>query len=90
MQDAKLKIKLKSSAHKNKSLSATPPGNGVKKIVDNPQEQGIIVAPLNMEVRYRSTGARRKSYYSLQLECHNSSFLCTRQIKVTREVDLMQ
>ena len=29
---------------------------------DNPQEQGITVAPLNVEVRYRSAGARRKSY----------------------------
>ena len=29
---------------------------------DNPQEQGITVAPLNVEVGYRSAGARRKSY----------------------------
>jgi hypothetical protein len=28
--------------------------------VDNPQEQGINVAPLNVEVRYQSTGSRRK------------------------------
>ena len=39
---------------------------GVKRMkklhTDNPQEQGIIVAPLNVEVRYRSAGARRKSY----------------------------
>lgn len=31
-------------------------------VADNPQEQGITVAPLNVEVRYRSAGARRKSY----------------------------
>jgi hypothetical protein len=31
-------------------------------LCDNPQEQGITVAPLNVEVRYRSAGARRKSY----------------------------
>jgi hypothetical protein len=31
-------------------------------MIDNPQEQGITVAPLNVEVRYRSAGARRKSY----------------------------
>ena len=31
-------------------------------IFDNPQEQGITEAPLNVEVRYRSAGARRKSY----------------------------
>ena len=29
---------------------------------DNPQEQGITVVPLNVEVGYRSAGARRKSY----------------------------
>jgi hypothetical protein len=46
MQDAKLK----SSAHKNKILSATLPGNGARKVLDNPQEQGTIVAPLNVEV----------------------------------------
>ena len=53
---------IKSSVHKNRNLSATLPGNGVRKVLDNPQEQGITVAPLNVEVRYRSTGARRKSY----------------------------
>jgi len=30
-------------------------------VCDNPQEQGITVAPLNVEVGYRSAGARRKS-----------------------------
>ena len=34
----------------------------VKCAGDNPQEQGITVAPLNVEVGYRSVGARRKSY----------------------------
>ena len=29
---------------------------------DNPQEQRITVVPLNVEVGYRSAGARRKSY----------------------------
>jgi hypothetical protein len=50
MQDAKLKVKLKFSAHKNKSLSPTLPDNGARKVLDNPQVQGITVAPLNMEV----------------------------------------
>ena len=50
MQDAKLKVKLKSRAHKNKSLSATLPGNGARKVLDNTQEQGITIAPLNLEV----------------------------------------
>jgi hypothetical protein len=54
-QDAKLKVKLKSSAHKNKSLSTTLPGNGGRKILDNPQVQGVIVAPLNGKYEYRST-----------------------------------
>ena len=31
-----------------------------------------------------------KAIYSLQLECHNSSYLCTTQIKGTKEVDLIQ
>ena len=31
-----------------------------------------------------------KANYPLQLECHNSSCLCTKQIKETMEVDLMQ
>ena len=31
-------------------------------LVDNPQEQGITVGPLIVEVRYRSAGARMKSY----------------------------
>jgi hypothetical protein len=50
MQDAKLKLKLKSSAHKNKSLSATLPGNSATQVFDNPQVQGITIAPLNVEV----------------------------------------
>jgi hypothetical protein len=49
-QDAKLKVKLKSSAYRNKSLSATLPGNGARKVLDNPQVQGITIAPLNVEV----------------------------------------
>jgi hypothetical protein len=65
MQDAKLKVKLKSSAHKNKSLSATLPGNGARKVLDNPQEHGFTIVPINVEVCYRSAGARRKIYYSL-------------------------
>ena len=56
------KIKLKSSAHKNRNLSATLPGNGARKVLDNPQEQGITVAPLNVKVGFRSAGSRRKSY----------------------------
>ena len=43
---------------------ATMPSMGIPTTwgTDNPQEQGITVAPLNVEVRYRSAGARRKSY----------------------------
>jgi hypothetical protein len=46
----KTESKLKSSANKSKILSATLPGNDARKALDNPQEQGIIVAPLNMEI----------------------------------------
>ena len=31
-------------------------------VSDNPQEKGITVAPLNVEVGYRSVGARRKRF----------------------------
>jgi hypothetical protein len=50
MQNAKLKINLKYVAHKNKILSATLPSNGARKVLDNPQVQGITVAPFNVEV----------------------------------------
>jgi hypothetical protein len=50
MQDAKLKVKLKSSAHKNKSLSPMLQRNGARKVLDNPQAQGITVEPLIVEV----------------------------------------
>jgi hypothetical protein len=46
----KTKSKTKVSAHKNKSLSATLPGNGARKVLDNLQVQGITVATLNVEV----------------------------------------
>ena len=59
--NAKLKINLMASTHENKNLSATLPGNSARKVLDNPQEQGITVAPLNVEVGYRSARARRKS-----------------------------
>jgi len=39
-----------SSAHNNKSFSATLPGNGTRKVLDNPQVQGIAVAHINVEV----------------------------------------
>ena len=61
MQEAKLKVNLLSSAHENNNLSATLPGNGSRIVLDNPKEQGITVAPLNVGVGYRSAGARRKS-----------------------------
>jgi hypothetical protein len=57
----KLKIKLKPSANKNKILSTTLPDNGARKVFDNPQVQGIVVAPINVcvSISYRTTGARR-------------------------------
>jgi hypothetical protein len=60
-------------------------------MVDNPQEQGITIAPLNVEVWVSIRMSKKeKAYYSLQLESHNSSGLCTKQFKVTKVVDLMQ
>ena len=48
-------------------IAAIPCDGGIRPIQilwhgDNPQEQGITVAPLNVEEGYRSAGARRKSY----------------------------
>ena len=60
-------------------------------IPDNPQVQGITITPLNVEVwGIEPHEQEDKTNYSLQLECHNSSCLWTKQIKETMEVDLMQ
>jgi hypothetical protein len=50
MQDAKLKVKLNSSAHKNKRLSDMLLDNDTRKVLDNPQEQGVTIASLRVEV----------------------------------------
>ena len=53
--------------------------------------QGIAVAPINVEVwGIEPQEQEGKANYPLQLECHKSSCLCTKQIKVFKEVDLMQ
>ena len=65
MQDAKLKVNLMSSANKNKSLSATLPGNGARKVLDNPQEQGINVAPLNVEVWVSIRRSKKEKLFTL-------------------------
>ena len=81
-------IRLMYSAHKNKSRSATLPDNGARKVLDNPQVQGIVVEPISVEVwGIEPQEQEGKAIYSLQLECHNSSCLCTTQIKETMEVD---
>ena len=60
-------------------------------MTDNPQVQGIAVAPINVEVwGIEPQEQEGKAIYPLQLECHNSSCLCTKQFKVTREAGLMQ
>jgi hypothetical protein len=53
--------------------------------------QGIDVAPLNVEVLgIESHEKEGKAIYSLKLECHKSSYLCTTQNKETSETDLMK
>ena len=53
--------------------------------------QGIAVAPINVEVWGIDPQEQEgKTISSLQLECHNSSCLCTTQIKEIKEVELMQ
>ena len=77
--------KLMYSADKSKRLSATLPGNGARKVLDNPQVQGINVEVWGIEPHEQEG----KAIYSLQLECHNSSCLCTTEIKETMEVNIM-
>jgi hypothetical protein len=44
--------------------------------------QGIDVTPLNVEVLgIKPQEQESKAIYSLKLECHNSSYLCTAQNK---------
>jgi hypothetical protein len=54
-----------SSANKNKRLSATLPGNGARKVLDNPQEQGITVAPLNVEVWVSIRRSKKEKLFTL-------------------------
>jgi hypothetical protein len=59
-------------------------------LLDNPQVQGIGVAHINVEVMsIESQEQEGKSIYSLRLECHNSSYLCTTQNKETSDIDLI-
>jgi hypothetical protein len=52
--------------------------------------QGIDVTPLNVEVLgIEPQEQEGKAIYSLKLECHNSSYLCTAQNKKISEIDLM-
>jgi hypothetical protein len=60
------------------------------RITDNPQVQGINVKPLNVEVLgIKLQEQQGKVIYSLKLECHNSSYLCTAQKKDTTEIDFI-
>jgi hypothetical protein len=64
------------SASKNKILSATLVNNCSRKVLDNPHMQGIVIAPLNVEVRgiepHKQEG---KSIYFPKLDCYNSGYL---------------
>jgi hypothetical protein len=56
----------------------------------NPQVQEINVKPLNVEVLgIKPQEQEGKAIYSLKLECHSTSYLCTAQNKETSEIDLM-
>jgi hypothetical protein len=59
-------------------------------IFDNPQMYGIDVTSLIVEVLgIEPQKSQDKIIYSLKLECHNSSYLCTAQNKETSEIDLV-
>jgi hypothetical protein len=52
---------------------------------DNPQMQEIDVTPLNVEVLgIKPQEHESKAIYSLKLECHNSSYVCTAENKETK------
>jgi hypothetical protein len=52
--------------------------------------QGIDVTPLNIEVLgIKPHEQEGKAIYSLKLESHNSSYICTAQNKETSEIFLM-
>jgi hypothetical protein len=54
------------------------------------QVQGIDVTPLNVEVfRIKPQEQEGKVIYSLKLERHNFSYLCTAQNKETNETGLV-
>jgi hypothetical protein len=56
-------------------------------VLDNPQVQGIDVAPLNVEVwGIEPQEQEGKAIYSFKLECHNSSYLCTNKLNMQRVV----
>jgi hypothetical protein len=58
-------------------------------VLDNPQVQGIDVTPLNVEVLVIEPQEQEGTIYSLKLECHNYSYLCTAQNKETSEIDFV-
>jgi hypothetical protein len=68
-------------------FSAMLPSSGTRKFLANSQVQGIVVAPPAVEVW--GIGPRKqegKAIYSIKQECHNSSYLCTKQFKHVCEV----
>jgi hypothetical protein len=46
----KIKVKLMYSANKNKILNTTLPNRCIRKVLDYPQVQGIVVANFNVKV----------------------------------------
>jgi hypothetical protein len=57
---------------------------------DNPQVEEIYVAPHNVKViGIEPEDQEGKAIYSLKLKYHNSSYLCTKENKVKREIDMM-
>jgi hypothetical protein len=83
-------LKTRSVQTRIKALALRSPGNYTRKVLNNPQVLGINVARLNVEVLgIKPREQEGKAIYSLKLECHNYSYLCTAQDKETSEIDLV-
>ena len=50
-----------SSTNKNRNLSATLPGNGARKVLDNPQKQGINASQYESRVSIRRSKKEKLS-----------------------------
>jgi hypothetical protein len=85
--NVKLKVKLMYSANENKILNTTLPGKCIRKVLDYPQVQGIVVANFNVKVWGIIPEEKVKLLFS-QITVTNLVFY-VQKTKETIENDLM-